>query len=45
MLAVTDGGRQRTVNELAALLRQAGFGPPVLHRTRTASSVLVSEAV
>jgi len=45
MLAVTDGGRQRTVNELAALLRKAGFGPPVLHRTRTASSVLVSEAV
>lgn len=45
MLAVTDGGRQRSVEQLAALLGKAGFGPPVLHRTRTASSVLVSEAV
>jgi hypothetical protein len=45
MLAVTDGGRQRSAGELAALLARAGFGPPVVHRTRTASSVLVSEAV
>jgi len=45
MLAVTDGGRQRSVGELSSLLRQAGFGPPAVHRTRTASSVLVSEAV
>jgi hypothetical protein len=45
MLALTDGGRQRSVEELAALLRRSGFAPPVVHRTRTASSVLVSEAV
>jgi hypothetical protein len=45
MLALTDGGRQRSVEELAALLRSAGFGPPVVHRTSTVSSVLVSEAV
>jgi len=45
MLAFTDGGRQRSAEELAALLGRAGFGPPVVHRTRTASSVLVSEAV
>ena len=45
MLAVTDGGRQRTEDQLAVLLRQAGFGPPVVHRTRTPSSVLVAEAV
>jgi hypothetical protein len=45
MLAITDGGRQRSVDELAALLGKAGFAPPVVHRTRTASSVLVSEAV
>ncbi len=45
MLAITDGGRQRSVEELTALLRSAGFGPPVVHRTSTASSVLVSEAV
>ncbi|HTS80160.1 MAG TPA: methyltransferase [Myxococcaceae bacterium] len=45
MLAVTDGGRQRSVDELGALLRRSGFGPPVVHRTPTASSVLVSEAV
>jgi hypothetical protein len=45
MLAITDGGRQRSADELAALLGKAGFGPPVVHRTRTASSVLVSEAV
>ncbi|HVP62865.1 MAG TPA: methyltransferase [Myxococcaceae bacterium] len=45
MLAVTDGGRQRSVGELADLLRRAGFARPVVHRTRTASSVLVSEAV
>jgi len=45
MLALTDGGRQRSVEELAALLRSAGFAPPVVHRTSTASSVLVSEAV
>jgi len=45
MLAVTDGGRQRTEDELAALLREAGFGPPVVHLTRTPSSVLVAEAV
>jgi len=44
MLAIT-GGRQRSVKELAALLARAGFGPPVVHRTRTASSVLVAEAV
>src|SRR5262249_42895232 len=41
MLALTDGGRQRTVNQLAVLLDKAGFGPPVVHRTRTPSSVLV----
>src|SRR5262249_21727288 len=35
MLALTDGGRQRSVEELAALLRSAGFGPPVVHRTST----------
>ena len=45
MLALTDGGRQRTLDELALLLGKAGFGPPVLHRTRTPSSVLVSQAV
>ena len=45
MLAVTDGGRQRSVEELAALVQQAGFSPPVVHRTATSSSVLVSEAV
>ena len=45
MLTVTDGGRQRSVGELADLLHRAGFAPPVVHRTRTASSVLVSEAV
>lgn len=45
MLAITDGGRQRSADELAALLGKAGFGRPVVHRTRTASSVLVSEAV
>ncbi|HZJ53614.1 MAG TPA: methyltransferase [Myxococcaceae bacterium] len=45
MLAVTDGGRQRSVGQLAALLGRAGFGPPVVHRTRTANSVLVSQAV
>ncbi len=45
MLAVTDGGRQRSVDELAGLLGRAGFSRPVVHRTRTASSVLVSEAV
>lgn len=45
MLAITDGGRQRSVDELAALLGKAGFGPPVVHRTATASSVLVSQAV
>ena len=45
MLAVTDGGRQRTEDELAALLREAGFGPPVVHQTRTPSTVLVAEAV
>ena len=45
MLAVTDGGRQRSVAQLTALLRRAGFSPPVVHRTPTASSVLVSEAV
>jgi hypothetical protein len=45
MLAVTDGGRQRSVGELAGLLRRAGFAPPIVHWTRTASSVLVSEAV
>jgi len=45
MLAVTDGGRQRTEDELAALLREAGFGQPVVHQTRTPSSVLVAEAV
>jgi hypothetical protein len=45
MLAITDGGRQRSVDELATLLGKAGFGPPVVHRTRTASSVLVAEPV
>ncbi|HSP19538.1 MAG TPA: methyltransferase, partial [Myxococcaceae bacterium] len=45
MLAVTDGGRQRSVEQLAALLGRAGFSRPVVHRTATASSVLVSEAV
>ena len=45
MLAITDGGRQRSADQLAALLGKAGFAPPVVHRTRTASSVLVSEAV
>ena len=45
MLAITDGGRQRSVDQLAALLGKAGFGRPVVHRTRTASSVLVAEAV
>ncbi len=45
MLTVTDGGRQRSVGELSSLLRRAGFGPPAVHRTRTPSSVLVSEAV
>lgn len=45
MLAVTDGGRQRSVAELTVLLRRAGFSVPVVHRTRSASSVLVSEAV
>ena len=45
MLALTDGGRQRSAEELGALLRKSGFAPPVVHRTRTASSVLVSEAV
>ncbi|HET9157737.1 MAG TPA: methyltransferase [Myxococcaceae bacterium] len=45
MLALTDGGRQRTASELAVLLGKSGFGPPVLHRTRTPSSVLVSRAV
>ncbi len=45
MLAVTDGGRQRSVEQLAALLRRAGFSAPVVHRTPSPSSVLVSEAV
>ncbi len=45
MLAITDGGRQRSVGELSSLLQQAGFAPPVVHRTSTASSVLVSKAV
>jgi len=45
MLAVTDGGRQRSVEQLAALLGSAGFSAPVVHRTATPSSVLVSEAV
>ncbi len=45
MLAVTDGGRQRSVEQLALLLRRAGFSAPVVHRTSTPSSVLVSEAV
>ena len=45
MLAVTDGGRQRSVEELSVLLRSAGFSPPLVHRTRTASTVLVSGAV
>jgi hypothetical protein len=44
MLAIT-GGRQRSVEELAALLGEAGFGPPVVQHTRTASSVLMAEAV
>jgi acyl dehydratase len=33
------------VDQLAALLRKSGFGQPVVHRTHTASSVLVAEAV
>jgi hypothetical protein len=45
MLAVTDGGRQRSVQQLALLLRGAGFSAPAVHRTSTPSSVLVSEAV
>jgi O-methyltransferase domain len=45
MLAITDGGRQRSVEELAVLLGKAGFGLPVVHRTRTPSSVLVAEPV
>jgi len=45
MLAITDGGRQRSPDELAVLLSRTGFSPPVVHRTRTASSVLVAEAV
>lgn len=45
MLTVTDGGRQRSAEQLAALLGRAGFSPPVVHRTPTPSSVLVSEAV
>ncbi|MGZ6072040.1 MAG: hypothetical protein ACXWK8_12545, partial [Myxococcaceae bacterium] len=45
MLAVTDGGRQRSVEQLALLLGRAGFSAPVVHRTSTPSSVLVSEAV
>jgi hypothetical protein len=45
MLAVTDGGRQRSVEELTGLLRRAGFSAPVVHRTRSPSSVLVSRPV
>ena len=45
MLAVTDGGRQRSVPELTHLLQRAGFSEPVVHRTRTPSSVLVSRPV
>ena len=45
MLAVTDGGRQRSRAELGELLRRAGFSPPVLHRTPSPSSVLVSRPV
>src|SRR5262249_41459344 len=45
MLALTDGGRQRTVEELAVLLGRAGFGPRVVHQPRPPSRVLVSEAV
>jgi len=44
MLAVT-GGRQRSVEELTKLLRRAGFSAPVVHRTRSPSSVLVSQPV
>jgi hypothetical protein len=44
MLAVT-GGRQRSVEELTQLLRRAGFSAPVVHRTRSPSSVLVSRPV
>src|SRR5262249_41068280 len=45
MLAITDGGPQRSGDETAMLLGKAGFGRPVVHRTRTASSVLVAEPV
>jgi hypothetical protein len=44
MLAVT-GGRQRSAEQIAALLRETRFSRPVVHQTSTASSVLVSEAV
>jgi len=44
MLAVT-GGRQRSVEELTRLLQRAGFSAPVVHRTRSPSSVLVSQPV
>jgi hypothetical protein len=33
MLAECDGGRQRSAEELQALLRQAGLRPGDVHRT------------
>ena len=45
MLAVTDGGRQRSARELEELLRATGFSTPVVHSTALASSVLEARAV
>ena len=45
MLAVTDGGRQRSLAEMTRLLAAAGFSAPVVHPTALASSVLVARAV
>ena len=45
MLAVTDGGRQRSVQELGRLLKASGFSAPVVHSTALASSVLSARAV
>jgi len=39
MLAVCDGGRQRSLGELQALLRGAGLQPGVVHRTAAAALV------
>jgi hypothetical protein len=42
MMALFPGARERTVSEYAALLADAGFGPPRLIGTRSAFSILES---